>query len=288
MDVRRIGTTTDLLGESCVWSTSEQALYWVDIRQPALRRLNYSDGRVDTFEMPELAGAVCLREGGGVMMALQDSIAHFDPVTSSLEKVARALDTFPDIRFNDSRVDRQGRFWAGTMDDVARGAVGTLYRLDSGHRMTAVLHPIVISNSLAFSPDNRTMYFSDTVSHEIWAYDFDSVSGTPSNRRVFATVPAPATPDGSTVDAEGYLWNAEWDGARVVRYAPDGQIDRIIPMPVQRPTCCTFGGRDMTTLFVTTASLRLNAVERAAQPMAGGLLALEVGVKGVADPAYRP
>src|SRR5688572_20637432 len=110
MEVRRIGTTTDLLGESCVWSTSEQALYWVDIRQPALRRLNYSDGRVDTFEMRELAGAVCLREGGGVMLALQDSIAHFDPVTSSLEKVAPALDTFPNIRFNDSRVDPQGRF----------------------------------------------------------------------------------------------------------------------------------------------------------------------------------
>lgn len=288
MEVRRIGTTTDLLGESCVWSTREQALYWVDIRQPALRRLNYSDGRIDTFDMPELTGAVCLREGGGVMVAMQDSIAHFDPATSSLERVARAPDTFPNIRFNDSRVDPQGRFWAGTMDDVARGEVGTLYRLDSGHRMTAVLHPIVISNSLAFSPDSRTMYFSDTVSREIWAYDYDPVAGMPSNRRVFATVPAPATPDGSTVDAEGYLWNAEYDGARVVRYAPDGQVDRVIPMPVQRPTCCTFGGPDLTTLFVTTAGQRLNAAERAAQPMAGGLLSLEVGIKGVADPAYRP
>jgi L-arabinonolactonase len=205
-----------------------------------------------------------------------------------LERVARALDTFPNIRFNDSRVDPQGRFWAGTMDDVARGEVGTLYRLDSGHRMTAVLHPIIISNSLAFSPDSRTMYFSDTVSREIWAYDFDSVSGIPSNRRVFANVPAPGTPDGSTVDAEGYLWNAEWDGARMVRYAPDGRVDRIIPMPVRHPTCCTFGGPDLTTLFVTTASLRLSDVERAAQPMAGGLLALEVGIKGVADPAFRP
>ncbi len=288
MDITRIGTTTDLLGESCVWSASEQALYWVDIREPSLRRLNYSDRRVDTFKMPELAGAVCLREGGGVMVALEDSIAHFDPVTSSLEKVARAPDTFPNIRFNDSRVDPQGRFWAGTMDDIARGPTGTLYRLDSGYRMTAVLHPVIISNSLAFSPDSRTMYFSDTVSREIWAYDFDSEAGLPSNRRVFATVPAPGTPDGSTVDAEGYLWNAEFDGARVVRYAPDGQVDRIIQMPVLRPTCCTFGGPDLTTLFVTTASLRLSAAELAAQPLAGGLLALEVGVKGVADPAYRP
>lgn len=286
MEVRRIGTATDLLGESCVWSACEQALYWVDIRQPALRRLNYSDGRIDTFEMPEMTGAVGLREGGGVMLALQESIAHFDPLTSSLERVAYASDTFPNIRFNDSRVDPQGRFWAGTMDDVLRGPVGTLYRLDSGHRITAVLHPIIISNSLAFSPDGRTMYFSDTVSREILAYDLDS-AGTPSNRRVFATVPAPATPDGSTVDAEGYLWNAEWDGARVVRYAPDGQVDRIIPMPVRHPTCCTFGGPDLTTLFVTTASLRLSAVESAAQPMAGGLLAIEVGIKGVADPAYR-
>lgn len=287
MEVRRIGTTFDLLGESCVWSTREQALYWVDIRKPALRRLNFSDGRVDTFDMPEMVGAVGLREGGGVMLALQESIAHFDPSTSSLERVAYASDVFSNIRFNDSRVDPQGRFWAGTMDDVNRGPVGTLYRLDSGHRMTAVLHPIIISNSLAFSPDGETMYFSDTVSREIWAYDLDS-AGLPSNRRVFATVPAPATPDGSTVDAEGYLWNAEWDGARVVRYAPDGQIDRIIPVPVRHPTCCTFGGPDLTTLFVTTASLRLSAAERAAQPMAGGLLALEVGIKGVADPAYRP
>lgn len=287
MDIRRIGTTTDLLGESCVWSAAEQALYWVDIRRPALRRLNHADGRVDSFDMPELAGAVCLREGGGVMVALLDSIARFDPATASLEKVAHAPETFPHIRFNDSRVDHQGRFWAGTMDDLARAEIGTLYRLDPGHRMTAVLHPIVISNSLAFSPDGRTMYFSDTVSHEIWAYDLDA-EGTPSNRRVFATTPAPATPDGSTVDAEGYLWNAEWDGGRVVRYAPDGRIDRVIPMPVQRPTCCTFGGPDLTTLYVTTASLRMSAAELAAQPMAGGLLALDVGVKGVADPAYRP
>jgi sugar lactone lactonase YvrE len=172
------------------------------------------------------------------------------------------------------------------MDDVVRGPNGCLYRLDPDRTLVPVLNGITIANSLGWSPNGSTMYFSDTTSHTITSYDFDALSGTPSNPRPFARTVSPATPDGSTVDAEGYLWNAEYDGWRVTRYAPDGRVDRVLELPVRRPTCCAFGGPDLTTLFITTACQNLTAEERAAQPLAGGLLAIDVGVRGLPEPPY--
>jgi sugar lactone lactonase YvrE len=172
------------------------------------------------------------------------------------------------------------------MDDVGRGDVGALYRLDKDGSFNPIISPVTIPNSLAWSPDGGTMYFSDTTSGTILAYDFDTNAGLPSRPRVFAKVEGPGTPDGSTVDAEGFLWNAEYDGWKITRYAPDGRIDRVVALPLRRPTCCAFGGPDLTTLFVTTASQKLTPEERAGQPLAGALLALEVGVRGIAEPAY--
>ncbi len=286
MRLHRIGDTVDRLGESCVWSVEEAALWWIDVRGPSLRRLDAAAGRIDSFDLPETVGSIGLRAGGGLVVALGSRIAVFDPASGRLDTIARPHETYDNQRFNDGRCDRQGRFWSGTMDDVARGECGTLYRLEADRSLAPVLGPVTIPNSLAWSPDGATMYFSDTTSRAIMAYDFDTASGTPSRPRVFARTEGPGTPDGSTVDCEGFLWNAEYDGWRLTRYAPDGRVDRIVPMPIARPTCCAFGGPDLATLYVTTAAQKLTAAELAAQPLAGGLLALDAGVRGLPEPCY--
>lgn len=286
MLIRRVGGTTDLLGESCVWSVREQALYWVDARAPAIRRLDHARGTIESLNVPETVGSIGLREKGGLVVALESRIALLDWQSGGLQTIAAPDDTFENQRFNDGRCDRQGRFWAGTMNDVDRGKQGMLYRLDSSHRLTPMLGPLTIPNSLAWSPDGRKMYFSDTTSRAIAEYDFAPEPGIPTHRRDIAVTEEPGTPDGSTVDADGFLWNAEYDGWKVVRYAPDGGIDRVVPLSVQRPTCCAFGGPELSVLFVTTASQKLSAADLAAQPLAGGLLALEVGVRGLPEPRY--
>lgn len=286
MKIQPIGEQVDLLGESCIWSQAEQALYWVDVRGKYVRRFDQASGRVETWPMPELPGSIALHAEGGLVVAMQSGVAHLDLPGGELSWIARPHETYPHQRFNDGRCDRQGRFFVGTMDDVGRGPCGTLYRLGPDGAFDLVFGDFSIPNSLAWSPGGETMYFSDNVSRMITAYDFDGETGMPSNPRPFVGTPAPAAPDGSTVDAEGYVWNAEYDGGRVVRYAPDGAVDRVLDMPVRRPTCCAFGGPDLSTLFVTTAAQRLTEAERAAQPLAGRLLAIEVGVRGLAEPSY--
>lgn len=284
--VARVGDLTDELGESAVWSPGEAALYWVDIRCPAIRRWDSRSGATRSWTMPELVGSVALRRSGGLVVALRHSIAFFDPSTGALEPVAAPEAERPEMRFNDGRCDRQGRFWCGTMNNDTRAPEGSLYRLDASHELVQVAGGFSIPNSLAWSPDARTMYFADSLRYEISSYDFDLENGSLGAAQPFAWTQPPAIPDGSTVDADGYLWNAEYDGWRVVRYAPDGTIDRIVELPVQRPTSCTFGGADLDVLYVTTATQRLGAAELARQPLAGALLALEPGVRGLPEPSY--
>ena len=286
MRIERIGETVDLLGESCTWSAAEQALYWIDVRGRTLRRLDYASGEVESHAMPELVGSIGLMADGGVLVAMESAIARFDRTDGSLATLARPHQSFPHQRFNDGRCDRQGRFWVGTMDDVGRGPVGTLYRLGRDGALTPALSPLTIPNSLAWSPDGTTMYLAGPEQDTIMSAVFDPDTGTPGTPRAFARPDPPAKPDGSTVDADGFLWNAEYDGWRLTRYAPDGRIDRVLELDVQRPTCCTFGGPDLSTLFVTTASQKLTEAELAEQPRAGALLAVQPGVAGLPDPVY--
>ena len=283
---RRIGEQTDILGECPLWNEREQALFWVDIRRPAIRRFDYASGCVDTWPMPDLTGSIAFVEGDDrLLVALPDRIALFDRTTCTFEPYAAA----PQIvghRFNDGRVDRQGRFWAGTMHNATRAPEGTLYRLDSRRVLTPVKGGICIPNSLGWSPDGRTMYFADSLRYTIFAYDFDPDSGTMTGERVFATSAAPAFADGSAVDADGFLWNAEFNASRIVRYAPDGSIDRVLDLPTRRPTCCTFGGPDLDILYITTTSQQMTPAELAEEPFAGGLLAVEAGVRGLAEPRF--
>ena len=285
-EVDRVGEQTDTLGESPVWCPIQQALYWVDIRAPAVRRFDYASGRIVTWTMPDLVGSLAVADDGRLVVSLTRMLALFDPATGALTEIARPSQIGQDQRFNDGKCDPQGRFWVGTMNNVTRAPEGTLYRLGPDATLTPTLSGIRIPNSLAWSPDGRTMYFSDSLLHTIYAFAFDPTTGAISDRRVFAKTIAPAIPDGATVDRESCLWCAEYDGWRVTRYRPDGQVDRTIELPVQRPTSYAFGGPNLDILYVTTATQRLTAAELAGLPLAGALLALRPGVCGIAEPRY--
>jgi sugar lactone lactonase YvrE len=287
MQVRRIGDTIDILGEGPVWDVQEQAFYWLDIRGCLVRRYDWSSGRTQSWTLPEMVGSLAVRERGGLLLAMRSSISFFDPATGALERVAAPEAGRENMRFNDGKCDRQGRFWAGTMNDLVREPSGTLYRLDPQRGCVAQFNGLRTPNSLAWSPDGRIMYFADSRSQVIHAYPYEPATGELGAPRVFHTVEPPAIPDGATVDAEGFVWSALYGGSRVVRIAPDGRVDRTIELPVEQPTSCQFAGPNLDVLFITTARQRLTPEQLAQQPLAGALLAADVGVRGLPETRYR-
>ena len=275
----------DRLGECPLWDERGKMLWWVDSRWPAAKRLDPSSGAVMMLVLPEVVGSIAFRERGGLIAATRSGIHCLDAASGALTPAANPEAQLPENRFNDGRCDRAGRFWAGTMSDVKRDPVGSLYRFDADFGCTRLRNAIIIPNSLAFSPDSRTMYFADTNRHTIWSWDYDLASGAATRERVFADTGA-GRPDGSCVDASGCLWNAEYGAWRLVRYTPQGKVDRVLEMPVANPTCCCFGGGDLGTLYVTTATQRLAPEDLARQPLAGSLLALRPGVQGLPEARF--
>jgi sugar lactone lactonase YvrE len=274
------------LGESAMWHPREQVLYWIDARAPALYRLE-ARGSVTTIPLPAMAGAVVPRKSGGIAIALQHGFHTLDTRTGQLTLIVDPEPDLTDNRINDGSCDRMGRFWAGTQHLTIREPRGSLYRLDSDHTVRNMLHGITVTNMVRFSPDDRTLYYADTYSDLMYALDFSLPDGTISNRRVFVdTSSHPGHPDGSALDADGCLWNAEYGGSRVVRYTPKGKIDRTIEFPVTQPTSCCFGGPNLDTLYVTSATQRIEPDKLAQQPLAGGLFAVHVGVKGLPEAEY--
>lgn len=275
------------LGEVPVWDVTEQALYWVDIENCLVQRLQPATGEIRRWTLPERVCALAVRQNGGLILALASGFAFFNLETQALERLAAPEAHLPHNRMNEGKCDRRGRFWAGTMDDRLAARTGSLYRLDADLTCQRMATGIGISNSIAWSPDDKTFYFADSLRRTIFAYDHDIDTGNISNRRVLTDcVGQPGVPDGSTVDAEGFLWNAQWDGWRLVRYAPDGRVDRVVVLPVQKPTSCMFGGPDLATLFVTSAVWDLSPAALALQPQAGGLLAIDVGVCGLSESRF--
>ncbi len=274
----------DRLGECPLWCDREQVVWWIDSRGPSLKRWDPATGRTRVLDLPAVVGSVALREKGGMLAALQSGIHFLDPESGALRLAAQPEAHLPENRFNDGRCDRAGRFWAGTMSDARREPTGSLYRLSKDLSCTHMRGDVVVPNSIAWSPDNRTMYFADTHRNTIWAYDFDLAGGEIANARVFAA--GGGRPDGSCVDAEGCLWNAEYGGWRIVRYTPEGRIDRKIDLPVANPTCCCFGGKDLDTLYVTSATQRLTPEDLAKQPLAGSLFAMRPGVRGLPEARF--
>ncbi|ASG24722.1 SMP-30/gluconolactonase/LRE family protein [Nitrospirillum viridazoti] len=284
------------LGEGVTWDERDQSLWWTDIHERRLHRLDWASRAVETFAAPERVCSFGLIEGdsGRLVVAFESGFALFTPRSGVVEWLARQ-DLPAGVRFNDGRVDRQGRFWAGTMveDEAARAAkslAGALYRLDGRDRATPLVHGALISNSLCWSPDGTRMYYTDGPTRRIRAFDYDPATGMPSNERVFVTTEEGAFPDGANIDAAGHLWSAQWGASQVVRYAPDGSVSGVIPVPTARVSCVAFGGPDLTLLFVTTAREGMTAAEIAADPDAGTLFVYDIGIigtRGLVDSAFK-
>jgi sugar lactone lactonase YvrE len=268
-------------------SAAEQVLYWVDINAPSLNRFDPATGRNTAMPMPESIGCFALRRDGGFVVALRGGfwLARADGTLT--RKVADAPYDPTHHRFNDGRCDPQGRFLAGYMNETRDAKTAALVRLDPDFNATRVLEGMTISNGLAFSPDGRTMYHTDTPTQMIRAYDYDAASGMPTNPRVLACFSEEGDrPDGAAVDRDGCYWTAFYRGGKVLRIAPDGRVLAEFPVPAMCPTMCAFGGRDLKTLYVTSARQMREADELARLPASGGLFSMTVDVPGLPEPAF--
>lgn len=272
-----------VLGEGPVWVAREQALYWVDIVQGKLFRL----ARGETAELLSGAGlcSIAPRARGGFIGGSLEGIVAISP-DFAVSPLVHPEAGQPDNRFNDGKVDRAGRFWAGTMDRTERSASGSLYRVDPDLGCTCVDSGYTVTNGPAFSLDGRVMYHTDSGRQTIYAFDLDA-AGDASRRRVFARFgEGEGYPDGMTVDAQGCLWVAFWDGWCIRRLSPRGEWLEDVATPVQRPTSCAFGGENLDQLFITSARRDLTPAELERQPQAGGLFLHRPGVSGIAELAF--
>jgi L-arabinonolactonase len=280
--VESILSAQNELGEGPLWNIEEQALYWVDIFKGCFHRFYPATGRQETFTVGLPLGALAFRAAGGLVLVTRDGFARWNFDRPTPHFIADPEADQPDNRFNDGAVDRQGRFWAGTLHKQEREPLGSLYRLDPDGSVHKMETGVIVSNGLGWSPDNKTMYYTDSPRQVIYAYDFDPATGSIENRRVFARVPeGEGFPDGLAVDSAGFVWSAHWDGWKISRYDPAGQVERKVKMPVQRPTSCAFGGVNLDELYITSAWIRLTEVERQKQPLAGNLFRLKVEAKGM-------
>jgi sugar lactone lactonase YvrE len=291
----RLTEPVDTVGESPVWRAAESSLYWVDIPARRIHRLHPASGRRDSWIAPEMVACMAFDRAGQLVAGLQTGIFALrleEGGTASATPLAQPALPASAMRFNDGRCDRQGRFWAGTMhmEMPAGHALGALYRYSRRGGLAGPMESgLKVQNGLAWSPDGRRLYLSD--SHpsvrRIWAYDFDPDDGVPSNRRVFVDMADHAgRPDGAAVDADGCYWTCANDAGEVVRYTPEGRLDRSLPVPVRKPTMCAFGGDGYDTLFVT--SIRPQRPEDlAGQPHAGAVFALRPGVRGLPEPEFE-
>jgi len=284
MKVDVVCQASNILGESPVWCERTQSLFWVDSRAPALQVYSAATGASRAYGLPETTGSICLSEDGSLLAAMTSGVFRVSAAGALGSRIAVPSPNHPDNRFNDGRCDRAGRFFTGTMNDKQRIPTGALWRLGPEQDFELLHDDIIVPNSLAFSPDNRRMYIADTYRHEIYVFDYDIAAGRIGNKRLFADRHGnPGRPDGSAIDADGCLWNCEYAGGRVVRYTPDGTVDRVIELPVSQPTCCAFGGQDFADLFITSARQRLTPEQLAAQPLAGNVFVVRPGVKGLPE-----
>jgi sugar lactone lactonase YvrE len=275
------------LGECPVWSRAEQVLYWVDINAPSLNRFDPATGENTVMPMPESIGSFALRAGGGFVVALRDGFWLASADGKLTRKVGNAPYDPAHHRFNDGRCDAHGRFFAGYMNEARDESSAALVRLDPDFTQTQVISAMAISNGLAWSPDGRTMYHADTPTQVIHAYDYDAASALPSNRRVFARFTgAGERPDGAAVDKEGCYWSAFYGGGKVVRIAPSGHTLAAYAVPAMCPTMCAFGGRDLATLYVTSARQKRPAGELLRLPQSGGIFAMAVDAPGLTEPEF--
>ncbi len=277
-----------LVGEGPIWDADANVLWWVDIMSSELYAYDPQTGENRKWNVGQHVGTVVQRAAGGLMLAVQDGFAAFDPASGALEMLADPEANLPGNRFNDGKCDPAGRFWAGSMAYEDQSEQGSVYRMDTDHSVHRMIGDIGISNGIIWSLDARTMYYTDSLDFAIRAYDYDAATGGISNERVIIDIPkAMGFADGFTIDEEGMLWVAHYGAGRVRRWNPDtATVLAEIDLPAVGVTACAFGGPGLDQLFITSASLRLNDAEKAQQPHAGGLFVAEVGVRGLAADKY--
>lgn len=278
-----------ILGEGPLWDVDEQRLYFIDSFGCNVFRCTHDGREVRAWDVPSKIGSMALRRNGGAVVSLEDGFYALDFDTGDVELIVDPEPGKDGNRLNDGKVDKRGRFVAGSMDKVEDGPNGALYRLDPDLSLHTLDTGIIVSNGPCWSPDGKIFYFADSWSGEIWAYDYDLDTGNVSNRRTFTKIDTSTggAADGSTVDAEGCLWNAQVYDGKVIRYTPDGKVDRVIEMPVRKVTSCMFGGPNLDILYVSSMAkpplprFPGDGVQR------GSLFAIhDLGIKGVPEPRF--
>jgi sugar lactone lactonase YvrE len=287
MVISRLNVPQATLGECSRWDEKHQLFYWVDIDEHLLWRYDPKSDIATSRNMGESIGCFALRAPGGFVLGLRSGYAVLDTFDGPLRKVSSPVWDVSQVRFNDGRCDPQGRFWAGTMFEPRTQAGGQLYRLDANWQFSVQADPVTISNGIAVSLDQRWLYFADTPAHTVYRYPFDAKTGALGQREVFVTYPTGGgRPDGAVVDSAGNYWVALFNGSCVQCLSSDGKLIQQIDLPTKNPTCLTFGGADLRTLYITTAKIRLTEQELAAQPLAGAVLTIRVDQQGLPEPTF--
>jgi sugar lactone lactonase YvrE len=268
------------LGEAPVWDADAQLLVWVDIPAGVVHRTDPATGSDETIDVGRPVGSAVPTTDGRLAVAMDDGFWRVEPSTGELEPIAN-IDAVPGIVMNDGKTDRSGRYWAGTKDAEAGRPLGSLYRLDADRTVTEMISGVTLSNGLGWSPDGRTMYYIDSTTYRIDAFDTDPASGAISNRRHLVDLPKEwGLPDGMTVDEDGFLWVAFWAGSAVRRLDSDGRLAFTVELPVNLVTSCALGGPDLTDLYVTSARIGLSKAQLRSGPNAGGVFRFRAGVSG--------
>lgn len=277
----------DVTGECPLWDGVSASLYWLDIGGRRVHRLEPGSGRHHVAATPGRVGSMSLRRDGGMIAAMEHAFGTLDVDTGAFDAWAEPEADRPDNRFNDGRCDPEGQFLAGSMCLVGGHPTGVLWRLDGRRRVSEVASGVTVSNGLAWSPDGRMMYWSDSRSGRVWRFAYDVDEGLAHDRRLWLDAGhAPGAPDGAAVDAEGGYWSARWKGNGLLRFAPDGKITHRIDLPVARVTMCAFAGPDLRDLYITTATEGMTPEEREAEPHAGGLFVTRAPIPGLPEPRF--
>jgi L-arabinonolactonase len=278
-----------ILGEGPLWDVEEQRLYWIDSFGMNVFRCTHDGREVRAWDVPQKIGSMALRKGGGAVLSLARGFHFLNFKTGEVRLIVDPEPDKPNNRLNDGKVDKRGRFIAGSMDTMEEGPNGALYRLDPDLSVHKIDDKIIVSNGPCWSPDGSIFYFQDTWSGEIWAYDYDLDTGSLSSKRTFAKLDTSrgGAADGSTVDAEGCVWNAQVYDGKIIRYRPDGKVDRVIDMPVKKVTSVMFGGPQLDTLYVTSMAKPPLPRFPGDGVLRGSLFAITgLGITGVAEPRF--
>ncbi len=271
-------------GEGVLWNPVDGRIWWTDIEGRRLWWYEPGKNRSGSITMADRLCCFAPRRSGGFICAFAKRIALMKGDGHIIETIAEFEPENPNLRLNDGRTDRQGRLVVGGMNEKNGAADGSVLCVDTSGRVKTILEGVSCSNSICFSPEGKTMFFADTPQRMIRSYAYDCATGKLQNMHIYANLSGePGLPDGSCVDAEGYVWNAQWEGRRVVRIDPDGEIDCVIDVPALKPSCCAFGGPELDTLYITTSRLGHTASQLNAEPLAGSLYSVKPGVRGMED-----